>query len=46
MRKIRGKVDTNYNFIEKELRMSDYSMNPEGEKFQLPAKEDYAKELQ
>ena len=25
--------------------MSDYSMNPEGEKFQLPAKEEYANEL-
>ncbi|MGA2324641.1 MAG: UDP binding domain-containing protein [Sedimentisphaerales bacterium] len=25
--------------------MSDYSMNPEGEKFQLPSQEDYAKEL-
>jgi nucleotide sugar dehydrogenase len=25
--------------------MSDYSMNPEGEKFQLPGKEEYAKEL-
>jgi UDP-N-acetyl-D-glucosamine dehydrogenase len=26
--------------------MSDYSMNPEGEKFQLPNKEEYPKELQ
>jgi UDP-N-acetyl-D-glucosamine dehydrogenase len=26
--------------------MSDYSMNPEGVKYPLPAKEDYAKELQ
>ena len=25
--------------------MSDYSMNPEGEKFQLPSQEEYAKEL-
>ena len=25
--------------------MSEYSMNPEGEKFQLPSQEDYAKEL-
>ena len=25
--------------------MSDYSMNPEGEKFQLPGQEEYAKEL-
>jgi nucleotide sugar dehydrogenase len=25
--------------------MSEYSMNPEGEKFQLPSREDYAKEL-
>jgi UDP-N-acetyl-D-glucosamine dehydrogenase len=25
--------------------MPDYSMNPEGEKFQLPSQEDYAKEL-
>ena len=25
--------------------MSDYSMNPEGEKFQLPNKEEYPKEF-